>query len=85
VAVRFVHEPLVHFVHDAQGVKFDAQLSNKFEFLLRKDFAQGIIWSVDYDGFGAVGEFGRQLCVIQYPFRGMALSASFLFDKTKTR
>jgi hypothetical protein len=52
---------------------------------LRKDFAQGIIWSVDYDGFGAVGEFGRQLCVIQYPFRGMALSASFLFDKTKTR
>ncbi len=48
-----------------------------------KDFAQGIIRSVDYDGFGAIGEFRRQLCVIQYPFRGMALPTCFLFDKNK--
>ena len=53
-----VKNVLVDFVGDAISVPTNAEVADEFEFPARENFASGIVWRVENDGFGVRAESG---------------------------
>lgn len=67
VLIRLVDEPLVNFVHNAQNVPFDAQLTDEFELALLEHLPERIIRRVDDYRLCAAIEFRCELLLVEKP------------------
>lgn len=46
-----IQHTIIHLVREAHDVELDAQLGNLGQFVPGEDFADGVVWRIDDDGF----------------------------------
>src|SRR5262249_28990132 len=76
-----VENVFVDFVRDAVSVPLDAKVSNEFELFASEDFAGGIIWRVEDDGFRVRAEGSGEFAEIESPL-GIFIYRRLHFDET---